>query len=232
MIAIGFLVFYRLLLAVLSSSLVYAVLSQNSNMNNGFALVCGFFIGFILGALELAIFFAIWFDFIDKKKGRQDKPKGALEIQRSCESLEGLLEALPEVIMQSVFYMRAYNDPYLKQRESDIFILVGISIIASLLSITSKYVWIDEFMVKENSKTFIVDEDHMDHERVGRVICCKLYACNVSYGYIIRFIWRLSAVSARFVIFALIWVVLGGRCMCFSTVMLSKQICVWSNQVA
>merc|ERR1712228_161653 len=32
----------------------------------------------------------------------------------------------------------------------------------------------------------------------------------LSYGYLIRFIWRLSAILSRFIIFALIWVVLGG----------------------
>ena len=185
------------------------------NMNRRFPVICRFFSGFILGALELTIFFAIWADFYSQKKGCAVKLEGAGPIQGVCQSLEGLFEALPEVIMQSVFYMRANDDPYLKQRASGMFILVAISIIVSLLSITSKYVWVDEYMVKDNSKTFIVDEDHKDHEWVDRVICCQSYAFNVSYGYIIRFIWRLSAVSARFVIFALIWVVLGGGCMCF-----------------
>ena len=54
-----------------------------------------------MGALELTVFFAIWMDHVE---GDQDE--GAGLGQKQCQSAEGVLEALPEVIMQSVFYMR------------------------------------------------------------------------------------------------------------------------------
>ena len=50
------------------------------------------------------VFVAIWVDFRDR--AWDDKNPGAGELQKGCQSSEGVLEALPEVIMQSVFYMR------------------------------------------------------------------------------------------------------------------------------
>ena len=64
-------------------------------------MFCVFFAGFIVGALELAVFVAIW---VDHDKNEHDE--GAGSRQKVCQSSEGVLEALPEVIMQSVFYMR------------------------------------------------------------------------------------------------------------------------------
>ena len=211
MTAIGFLIAYRILLGLGGWVGAAIYFNEEKDLHWCPAMICGFFTGFLLGALELTVFCAIYLDF-EIKKSESRENEGAGEMQKGCQSSEGVLEALPEVIMQSVFYMRAYNDPYLKQRASSIFLLVAFSIFASLLSITSKYVWVDEYMVKENTKSLIVKEEDLiepeDHECIGRVFCWGTY--NISYGYIIRMVWRLAAVSARFVIFALIWVVLGG----------------------
>ena len=69
------------------------------------------------------------------------------------------MESLPEVIMQTVFVIRSVNDDYLRKLESqdggDVLILIMISIVASLISITNKYVWIDEMMVISNCKSLV-----------------------------------------------------------------------------
>eukprot|EP01084_Bolivina_argentea_P186340 321225_1 len=208
-------------------------------------------LGFVFGALELLIFAGIYIDFQEKKDNSDAKP-GAGVGQKICQSTEGILESLPEVIMQSVFVMRAVNDETLKKASGDIFILVLFSIFASLLSITSKYVWIDEVMVKVEAKELMIKKresevsdikalelpkktqtaqtvnkdkgakDTKQMKLVGTCICVPSH--NVSYGYIIRVVWRLAAVTARFVIFALIWVVLGGA---FEIVLVPSMVLLW-----
>eukprot|EP01084_Bolivina_argentea_P231814 390825_1 len=221
--AIGFLIVYRSLLAIGGWIAITNWIKTKRDWNWCICIILGIF-GAILGGLELMVFIAIWVDF--EERSENENAKGAGPIQKACQSSEGVLESLPEVIMQSVFYMRAKNDPVLNARASSIFYLVAFSIIASLLSITSKYVWLDEFMVKDNTKSLIVKDEDLaeseDHECIRKVICGGKY--NVSYGYIIRMLWRLAAVSARFVIFALIWVVLGGA---FEIVFVPIMIVLW-----
>ena len=51
----------------------------------------------------------IWLD----SEERDEDNRGAGPAQKVFQSSEGVLEALPEVIMQSVFYMRAANHEHL-----------------------------------------------------------------------------------------------------------------------
>merc|ERR1712228_164741 len=128
--------------------------------------------------------------------------------------------------------MRAVNDPQLDAAAGGIVYLVGFSIAASLLSITSKYVWVDEFMVEDNAKSFAIKSDNVDFSgdnydetnwvfQPGRMKKTDYY---LSYGYILRWIWRFAAVSARFTILALIWVVLGGR---FLAIFIPTMTILW-----
>eukprot|EP01083_Nonionella_stella_P102688 292298_1 len=183
-------------------------------------------VGFVFGALELMIFLGIYVDFTAKKDSNNPK-KGAGNGQKVCQSTEGILESLPEVIMQSVFIMRALNDDTLKKAETNIKGLIFVSIIASLLSITSKYIWIDEIAVRDSAKNIFPKKEDFGEkpepeELLGQWSC--LGSHYISYGYIIRMVWRLSAVTARFVIFAMIWVVLGGA---FEIVMIPTMMLVW-----
>jgi len=224
--AIGFLIAYRVLLGLFGWFLATDTIKDKDIWYSHWclALIGGFFVGFIPGALELLVFFAIWSDS-QVEEENDGGPGGA---QKMVQSSEGVLESLPEVIMQSVFYMRAYNDPYLRSRASGIYILVGVSIFASLLSIASKYVWVDEWMVDDPSKSCFINNDAYEscrksHEDkfVSKIAC---YEYHISFGYIIRVIWRLSAVGARFVIFALIWVVLGGA---FEIIFVPVMVVFW-----
>ncbi len=106
--------------------------------------------------------------------------------------------------MQSVFYMRAINDERLNAAAGDIVYLVAFSIAASMLSITSKYVWVDEYMVKESTKALVIKKDDPENDGILMGGCCCVRGYNISYGYIIRVMWRLAAVIARFVIIALV----------------------------
>ena len=77
---------------------------ENFKWNVCCGILGGYFAGFTVGALELTVFVAIW---MDHDEGNQ--VEGAGVMQKVCQLSEGVLEALPEVIMQSVFYMRYMN---------------------------------------------------------------------------------------------------------------------------
>ena len=62
----------------------------------------GLISGGTMGALELMVFVAIYED----SSSRDENNRGAGDGQKAMQTSEGVLEALPEVIMQSVFYMR------------------------------------------------------------------------------------------------------------------------------
>eukprot|EP01084_Bolivina_argentea_P172221 298338_1 len=183
-------------------------------------------VGAVIGALELMVFVGIFIDFHKKRKGSQQK--GAGKYQKACQSTEGVLESLPEVIMQSVFVMRAINDKTLDKAAGAIFILVIFSIFASLLSITSKYVWVDEYMVYQYAASITLSDDDiedLEEDEKHFIRKCKCYPkYYVSWGYIIRVMWRLAAVISRFVIFALIWVALGGA---FEIILVPMMVLVW-----
>ena len=102
--AIGFLIAYRAILAFGGWIAASIAINDKFSWHWSICMLLGF-TGFIVGALELMVFAAIYQDFVDKKDSK-DAKEGAGELQKGCQSSEGVLEALPEVIMQSVFYMR------------------------------------------------------------------------------------------------------------------------------
>eukprot|EP01084_Bolivina_argentea_P052490 96434_1 len=141
-IGIGFMIAYRSIAALWG--MVLGLISTEHDGCGGkiFLAMIG---GFLSGLLELNIFVAIYFDKTDSARS---KTEGAGIAQKASQLMEGVLESLPEVIMQSVFVMRAVNDERLNKAAGEILWLVLFSIFASLLSITNKYVWIDEYMMK------------------------------------------------------------------------------------
>ena len=104
--------------------------------------------------LEFGIFIAIWWDqstrITDASEAKSYSP-GAY--QKSMQLIEGVLESMPEGILQSVFIIRSANDDYLLRNEATVFGLTILSIIASICSITSKYIWIDQFMTINSAKS-------------------------------------------------------------------------------
>lgn len=81
--------------------------------------------------------------------------------QKAIQLLEGVLESLPEVVMQSVFVIRSYNDEYLVEREGDnnLFQLIILSIFASIISIANKYIWLDGTTMIKNVSSLIVSKE-------------------------------------------------------------------------
>ena len=98
-----------------------------------------------------------------------------------------------QIILQSVFIMRSYNDPVLRAN-STLWIVV-VSLTASLLTITDKYIWMD-------TTEYIFTDADMDFE------CCECPCMNPRF--VLRAFWRFSLIVARFCALSLIWTVMSG----------------------
>eukprot|EP01083_Nonionella_stella_P223828 797280_1 len=106
---------------------------------------------------------------------------------------EAIFESMPQIVLQSVFVIRSENETML-QNGSNIY-LIMFSVIASLLSISNKFVFMDKEQVSSTAGALKPREHFPD--------------C-IQYWYVVRVIWRMFHIMARFCIFVLIWVILGG----------------------
>eukprot|EP01084_Bolivina_argentea_P020692 38474_1 len=116
------------------------------------------------------------------------------EIQAMMQFGESITESMPQIVLQSVFIIRSGNDAKLLEAGSNIY-LVMFSVIASLFSISSKFISFDRDYVKEKAKSLKASQQFPD--------------C-IQYWYAIRCIWRMAHIMSRFAVFVLIWAVMGG----------------------
>eukprot|EP01083_Nonionella_stella_P163284 536949_1 len=131
--------------------------------------------------------------------------KAALEFQEvepgraqmALQLLEAVTESMPQIVLQSVFLIRSGNHPGLGEEGGSNVTLLLFSVMASLLSISNKFVWLDKHLdsVRDIAKSL--------KPRRQFPLC-------VEYWYIVRALWRLFHVFAKFAAFTLIWTVLGG----------------------
>ena len=127
--------------------------------------------------------------------------------------LESGFESLPQIILQSVFIIRSYNDEKLR---TDSIWLLGISIIASLMSISDKFVKVDE-----EADDFMAESPKF--EDVSKGLCLN----KETLWYSVRVLWRTCHIANGFVVYVLIWTVLGGAFLpIWSTVVLVSYITV------
>eukprot|EP01083_Nonionella_stella_P030435 83427_1 len=116
------------------------------------------------------------------------------EDQMIVQFVEAVTESMPQIVLQSVFIIRSANDEVLSRGGSNIELLL-FSALASLFSISNKFVWFDKHSVFEIAKSL-----------KPRQTCPHC----IHYWYIVRAIWRLCNILSTFVVFTLIWVVMGG----------------------
>eukprot|EP01083_Nonionella_stella_P220387 788538_1 len=108
---------------------------------------------------------------------------------------EAITESMPQIVLQSVFIIRSANaDDEDLNSGSNVYLLM-LSIIASLFSISSKFVTLDKDKVYDYGKSL---------KPRARFPGC------VQYWYIIRVTWRLCHIMSRFCSFVLIWTLMGG----------------------
>ena len=114
------------------------------------------------------------------------------EMQVSLQLGESITESMPQIMLQSVFIIRSYNDPDIP--EGDLW-LISFSVLASLFSIANKFVVFDETGFKDFAKSLSAK--------------MEFPGC-VNYWYILRVSWRMSDIMSKFALYVLIWTVLGG----------------------
>lgn len=112
--------------------------------------------------------------------------------QKLLQLYECAFESMPQLVLQTIFLIRTHNT---ELAESGSIIIVFLSIIASILSIVTKYTWQD--------RTWCVDNAARASLRYNSCPC-------ISPLYILRVLWRFCELIVRFSIFALLWSVLGG----------------------
>ena len=117
-------------------------------------------------------------------------------MQKNLQLWESVFESMPQLILQTVFLIKTYNLPTFADDNS--MTLVILSIIASTISVVTKYMWYDRSWVHERAQ-----DVHLKHKN------CTFPFC-ISWSYIARIVWRFSELMLRFIIFCLLWVVCGG----------------------
>eukprot|EP01084_Bolivina_argentea_P004344 8268_1 len=124
------------------------------------------------------------------------------EAQMFAQIGESVLEALPQIVLQSVFIIRSQNDETLKDGNIG---LILVSCLASLASIASKFIYFD-------GEAF----GHWDTKT--RNLAGKAYSLKprkefpdcIQYWYLVRVLWRICSICSNFAIYVLVWVVCGG----------------------
>eukprot|EP01083_Nonionella_stella_P002235 6438_1 len=116
------------------------------------------------------------------------------DAQMALQLCESVTESMPQIVLQSVFIIRSANDKDLTADGSNIGLLL-FSVLASLFSISNKFVWMDKDNVFECARTM----------KLRR----RCPGC-IQWWYVARVLWRLVHVFAKFAVFTLIWTVLGG----------------------
>eukprot|EP01084_Bolivina_argentea_P264360 447786_1 len=192
--SIGFVIFYRLISALIAG---YSAIKDKQNINILNIYSCCF--DAFLGLIDVYIVKVIYGSMKSDAKEPTQK-------QNTIQLAEAIIEALPQVVLQSVFIIRSQNDPYLSGQNT--LYLVGLSLLASLASISNKYLFVD--------KNCFVD-DAKDAEWSQK-------APYVNTLYLLRVIWRFSFVTTRFAILSLVWSVLGGA---FLLIFLSISFILW-----
>eukprot|EP01084_Bolivina_argentea_P000860 1572_1 len=116
--------------------------------------------------------------------------------QKALLMLEAIMESMPQIIFQSVFFVRSTNDEYLSSEEGSNDVLMIFSIVASLISISNK------FAVIMDSNGFKNGAEELKPRR-------QFPDC-VQYWYIVRRMWRFCDILSRFAVFVLVWTAMGG----------------------
>eukprot|EP01083_Nonionella_stella_P178806 632847_1 len=119
------------------------------------------------------------------------------EAQMILQLCEAVTESMPQIVLQSVFIIRSANDTKLSADGGSNLALLLFSVLASLFSISSKFVWLDkEAKAIAKGAIYLKPSPKCPH-------------C-IQYWYVIRALWRLCHVFSKFAAFTLIWTVLGG----------------------
>eukprot|EP01084_Bolivina_argentea_P003646 6859_1 len=123
--AISFLTLYRLI------TIVIAVYTDVENDESIHILISNIFLSIVDMYIIRTVYKSI--------KGNVDEPTPK---QKMIQLAESAFESLPQVVLQTIFIIRSVNDDELAKKAN--INLVAFSLIASLFSITNKFIWLDK----------------------------------------------------------------------------------------
>eukprot|EP01083_Nonionella_stella_P067822 179659_1 len=149
---VSFLVLYRLLTAIMVLVAAY---------NNQLSITETIFDVF-LSLIDMYVVKVVYKSIKTNKSEPTSK-------QKAIQLNESIFESLPQVILQTVFIVRSWNDTL---NPSSLY-LVSISLIASVFSVANKYVWLDK-----DSALFKARDPHWKPNKS----CCKACCFSASSG--------------------------------------------------
>eukprot|EP01083_Nonionella_stella_P067823 179662_1 len=120
---ISFLIIYRLLTAIM-----VLVASCNNQLS-----ITETIFDVFLSLIDMYVVKVVYKSIKTKKSEPTSK-------QKAIQLNEAIFESLPQIILQTVFIVRSWNDTL----EASSLYLVSISLIASVFSVANKYVWLDK----------------------------------------------------------------------------------------
>jgi len=134
----------------------------------------------------------------EEQAGSGDKPQAETAEQevephhtmKLLHLIEAGVESFFQLIVQTAFILLSGDEPLLKNKAGALFLMI-LSILGSLVSISNKWIsTVDEKCVVEQAASLKPKKQ------------CPM--C-VSYWYLLRFVWRISDIGIRFVV----WLLLG-----------------------
>eukprot|EP01084_Bolivina_argentea_P096124 172809_1 len=191
--SISFIILYRII------SVIIACYSAKTDTQSD----DGYCVDAFLGLIDMYVIKAVYGAMKENATELTNK-------QRMIQLTEAIFESLPQVVLQSVFIIRSQNDPYLSKQNT--VYLVILSLLASLSSIASKYIYADKECVVEEAK----------ESNLSKSLPC------VNTWYLLRVIWRFSFIAVRFTVFGLVWSVLGGG---FLFIFLALSFILWCTLI-
>merc|ERR1712228_67405 len=105
-----------------------------------------------------------------------------------------VFESMPQVILQTAFIIRSYNDERLREDGNSLLLLA--SLIGSVISVADKFIWNDE--------SFLINPTHKGWQFKKE---CRHF---IDWWYLVAVFWRYCQIIARFAVFSLVWGVCGG----------------------
>eukprot|EP01083_Nonionella_stella_P240594 840953_1 len=194
---VAFLIAYRVISVCLGA---FSTAVDDVDDESGTFWIC--INGCLFGLLDLYIIKTVYQSI--QEEDTEPSPR-----QKMLQLTESIFESLPQVVLQSVFIIRSWNDEELKLKDDNSIELVAMSLVASLFSISTKYFWVDR-------DAFI--DDARQVELSAKCPC-------VNPRYVLRVIWRFSYILTRFCILSLVWSVMGGA---FCVIFLAVSLTLWS----
>ena len=192
-----------MLLFVLSC--IFLTISRLWNMYLGYSFIKSIVLGLFLGMFDLLITTFVWRKITDNKDMFEEMDQDADEfsIILQLQVCEIFFETLPQILLQSLFLTRTFNNDVVYEDDFNIY-LVWISLFISVVSATNKVSHIaitgaDNVLERDKSE----NKYNIRHK-------CPI----INIGVLSMKMFYISTIITRLFIYSLLWSVCGGMFVC------------------